>query len=79
MTSSRASNVAKAKQYSSFLSIAFLFTYFLRNARRSLLTHSEINRDLLQEALRGSAVAVESIGLSSYHFFVVLSQVVCAN
>jgi hypothetical protein len=57
----------------------FYLHIFLRNALRSLLTHSEINRDLLQEALRGSAAVVENIGLSGYHFFEVLSQVVCAN
>jgi len=43
---------------------------------RSLLIHSEKNHDLVHESLRGSIVVIENIGLSNYHFFQVISDVV---
>ncbi|KAF9525743.1 cell morphogenesis N-terminal-domain-containing protein [Crepidotus variabilis] len=46
-------------------------------ALRALLTHPEVNYELLHEVSRGAIIASENINTSSFHFFDVLSEVVC--
>ncbi|KAJ3514095.1 hypothetical protein NLJ89_g2574 [Agrocybe chaxingu] len=48
-----------------------------KSTLRSLLTHTESNRDLIHESLRASIVVTEKSGSSNQHFFEVVSEIVC--